>query len=285
MSTVLVGIDGSLRDDLVVAAAAHEAARRGGSLRIVHVTPFIVPVMGAVPVAPIDDSGYSEELLERARAHVADLGLTVDVTTESIAGRPENILQDLSAEVDLLVVGTGRKSAAGMFLFGTVSLSAAAHATCPVLVVGAPGPDPAVGRVVVGVDGSDHSQVAVSLAAAEAKARGAELVVHSSWYLEIVDGIVVTEPGSEKWQQVEATYRQMQERVVRAALGEDPDVPLRHVVAQGGAVDTLAAASAQADLVVVGNRGRGGFRGKLLGSVTLGLLKQAQCPVLVTRRR
>lgn len=281
---VVVGIDGSARDEVVVAVAAREAARRGQVLHIVHVTPFIVAAMGTVPIAPIDDTGYSQELLTRAREHVAGLGLNLTVTTDSIPGRPENVMYDLSEDAGLMVVGTGRKSATGMFLFGTVSLSTAAHAACPVLVVGDPGPETEVGRVVVGVDGSEHSRAAVALAAREARLRAAELVVHSSWYLEIVDGVVVTEPGSPKWLHVEGTYRAMQERIVNAVLGADHTLPVRHVITQGGAADTLVEASAEADLVVVGNRGRGGFRGKLLGSVTMGLIKRARCPVLVTRQ-
>lgn len=283
-SHVIVGIDGSVRDEPVLTTAAGEAARLGHALHIVHITPFMVAAMGTIPVAPIDDSGYSLDLLTRATEHVASLGLGIEVVTKSIAGRPENVLFDLSEDAALLVVGTGKKSAAGMFLFGTVSLSSVAHSACPVLVVGNPGPATPLGRVVVGVDGSDHSRAAVRLAAAQATARDAELVVHSSWYLEVIEGVVVTEPDSPRWAQVEGDYRAMQDRVIAAALGDEPGVRLRQVIVQGGAIDTLVKASSDADLVVVGNRGRGGFRSKLLGSVTMGLLRQSHCPVLVTRQ-
>lgn len=282
---VLVGVDGSDRDDFVIQIAAREAALRGWGLHIVHVTPFVIASMGNVPLAPIGDTEYSNELLAHATDVADRLGLGVHVTSESIPGRPENVIHDLSEEVGLLVTGTGRKSAAGMFFFGTVSLNAAAHGGCPVLVVGEAPRDPVAGRVMVAVDGSDHSRAALALAVGEARMRKAELVIHTAWSFEVIDGVVVTEPGSEKWLEVEANYRQMQDRMLAAVLGEGDDITVSHVIAQGGVVDTLVAASAGADLLVVGNRGRGGFRGKLLGSVTMGLLKRAQCPVLVTRAR
>ncbi|MET0315386.1 MAG: universal stress protein, partial [Rhodococcus fascians] len=62
-----------------------------------------------------------------------------------------------------------------------------------------------------------------------------------------------------------------------------PDVEVRRVVAQDRPVRVLAQLSEQASLIVVGNRGRGGFRGMLLGSTSYALIHTADCPVLVAR--
>lgn len=77
----------------------------------------------------------------------------------------------------------------------------------------------------------------------------------------------------------------------RAVLGEClagwaqkyPDVPVRRVVARDGPAHALLAEVAQARLVVVGTRGRGGFRGLLLGSVSHALLHRSPCQVAVVR--
>ncbi len=278
---VLVAVDGSSRDEHAVALATTEAALRGWPLDIVHVEDLPAPVpelYGWTPAQTV------EHLLAAAKACAERTDPEVPVAVTASVGRPENVLEELSRSTGLLVVGSGRKVGTAQFLLGTVSLNVAAHAACPVLVVGEPLSPVPRGQVVVGVDGSQHSVPAVRVAAQEALLRDAELVVHSSWYLEFVDGAVVTEPDSPRWRQVEERHRAMQADVLAEALGSAGERPrLTTEVVHGAATNTLVEASASADVVVVGNRGRGGFLGKLLGSVTMRLLQQSHCPVLVTR--
>ncbi|MGB8380050.1 MAG: universal stress protein [Dermatophilaceae bacterium] len=281
---VVVGVDGSSRDEPTVELAARESALRSWPLLVVHVDESPLPVLDVLAWTPVEAESTAGGLFESARAIAARTDPGVPVRAAAHVGRPENVLRELSTSAGLIVVGTGRKVAAAQFLYGTVSLNIAAHAACPVLVVGEPAAPMPRGRVVVGVDGSRHSRAALRAAAEEAQLRNAELLVHTSWLVEVVEGFVVTEPGSERWRQVEEHHRSVQEQAVADALGETREgLRITHEIVNGPSVDTLVSASKDADLLVVGNRGRGGFLGKLLGSVTMGLLQRSHCPVLVTR--
>ena len=281
---VVVGVDGSSRDEDAVALAAREAALRGWPLHAVFVEEFAPSILDVLAWTPVEQDNGAGALLQNAMDTAARADPDVTVTASAYVGRPENVLQELSRSAGLIVIGTGRKVAAAQFLYGTVSLNVAAHAECPVLVIGEPASPTPRGRLVVGVDGSQHSAGAVRAAAAEARLRDAELVVHTSWLVEVVEGLVVTEPGSQHWRQVEERLRLMQEQVVAEALGKTREgLRITHEIVNAPSVDGLVTASNEADVVVVGNRGRGGFLGKLLGSVTMGLLQRCHCPVLVTR--
>lgn len=70
---------------------------------------------------------------------------------------------------------------------------------------------------------------------------------------------------------------------IAAVLGPSPDVPLERHVKQGRAAQVILEAAKDADLVVVGSRGRDGFAGLLLGSVSSQVAQHCQCPVTVVR--
>jgi nucleotide-binding universal stress UspA family protein len=167
-------------------------------------------------------------------------------------------------------------------LLGTTSLDTAMHAACPVVVVGEEPGD--VSRpVVVGVDGSDHSLRAAAVAGDEASRRGVGLVVVTTWWLEVVDGIVVTEEGSPEWQRVEARYRAMVDQALAPVRQQHPDLPIDVDVRNGRPLDALLERSREAGLVVVGSRGRGGFAGMALGSVSHKVLQRSLVPVAIVR--
>lgn len=73
--------------------------------------------------------------------------------------------------------------------------------------------------------------------------------------------------------------------LLAGAGAAEPDVVVHHRVVRGNPVTVLVEASRDADLLVVGSRGRGGFRGLLLGSVSRAVLHHAGCPVAVVRGR
>ncbi|MGV1007265.1 MAG: universal stress protein [Dermatophilaceae bacterium] len=280
---VVVGVDGSSRDTAAVLLAAREASARRLPLRVVHVQEFAPPVLDVLAWTPQQDQSPAYTVLRTTTETAAGAEPALTVTAAVLAGRPENVLHRLSRSARLIVVGTGRRTGAAQFRYGTVSLNVAAHAECPVLVIGEPAPTTPRGRVVVGVDGSRHSVGAVRAAAEQARLHDAELVVHTSWSVEVVDGLVVTEPGSAHWREVEQRLRHLQQQVVVEALPDADGPPISYEIVKDTPLGGLVAASEDADCVVVGSRGRGGFLGKLLGSVTMGLLQHCPCPVLVTR--
>ena len=137
--------------------------------------------------------------------------------------------------------------------------------------------------ILVGVDGSPPSRKALTWAAAEAADHGAELVVLTVWHPTLLppmgSGGVPPSPVPDPRQR--ATEDLLM--VIKAELGEDPPVLVQPRAEQGHAAEVLIEQSADADLLVVGTRGRGGFKGLVLGSVSQHVAAYAKCPVTVVR--
>jgi len=135
-------------------------------------------------------------------------------------------------------------------------------------------------RIVVGVDGSKESQRALDWAVDEARLRDATLHVVHAWHIPQPDPYLPVVLGPEVF---ESSARTLLREAV-AGLEADPEAPV--VEAQlvcGSAVQALLQAAADADLLVVGSHGRGGFAGMLLGSVSQHLIHHATGPVVVVR--
>lgn len=139
------------------------------------------------------------------------------------------------------------------------------------------------GRIVVGFDGSDASQAAVRWAAAEARARGRGVtIVHALLPPVTTGGLGVgLPPNLDVIEDMEAAARREVEQVADGlrAVGLEAD----GVVRIGAPSSVMLEASEDADMVVIGSRGRGGFAGLLLGSVGAQVAAHSGCPVVVTR--
>lgn len=135
--------------------------------------------------------------------------------------------------------------------------------------------------VVVGVDGSDGSSAALRWAAAEARLRGATLMVVQAWHIPSIGyGTYAAVPtdGFEGWGKQAAADLDEQ---VSKVLGPEPEVTVVKEVVEGPAARVILDAADRAELVVVGSRGRGGFSGLLLGSVSAHVAHHAHCPVTI----
>jgi nucleotide-binding universal stress UspA family protein len=168
-------------------------------------------------------------------------------------------------------------------LIGSVAVDLAAHASCPVVVVRGPEPDYTAPRpepVVVGVDGSPTSEAAVAFAFEAAALQNVPLVAVHVWHDLLVDP---TMAPLLDWDVVESDEREVLAERLAGWTAKYPDVPVRRLVACDRPGRALVDESGRAQLVVVGSRGRGGFRGMLLGSVSQALLHHAHCPVAVVR--
>lgn len=148
--------------------------------------------------------------------------------------------------------------------------------------------------VVVGVDGSPGSAAALRAALEEARLRKAVLeVVHvwamplslgapSPFLLELPAG---APPAEDLVAKVERRARRILDDAIAGALGgEEAGVEIEPTLVEGRAAQALLAAAKDADLLVVGARGHGGFRGLLLGSVSEQVAHHARCPVLIVPR-
>jgi nucleotide-binding universal stress UspA family protein len=139
-------------------------------------------------------------------------------------------------------------------------------------------------RVVVGVDGSAGSRLALQAAVEQALEHDATLTVLTTWSQPVTAGA----PGYASYDWISETdlssvAKQEQADVLAGVLGAEPAVRLDQQVLEGHPAQRLVEASEGADLLVVGSRGHGGFVGMLLGSVSQHVAAHASCPVLVVR--
>ena len=140
-------------------------------------------------------------------------------------------------------------------------------------------------RVVVGSDGSPGSIRALAWAGNEAREHGAKLHVVTAYTVPAPP--LAVGYGAPPWRE-EDEWREdaaaILHQTLREALGEDPGVEIAAEVVAGSPAKALIDASEQADLLVVGTRGHGGFAGMLLGSVSQHLAAHAACTVAVVVR-
>ncbi len=144
------------------------------------------------------------------------------------------------------------------------------------------------GKIVVGIDGSEHAAAALRWAVEEAALREATVeAVHAWSYVPVTtpaDSGLVPMAWTESADVLEATQHAA-ERIaseqVRDVLGDDHGVTVSLV--QGDATDALITAAEGADLLVVGNRGRGALKEALLGSTSGRIADHAPCPVVIVR--
>jgi nucleotide-binding universal stress UspA family protein len=135
--------------------------------------------------------------------------------------------------------------------------------------------------ILVGVDGSPGSRTALTWAAGEAADHQADLVVLSVWEAALPPPVGSVPQSGVADTSGLATDNLLQ--VIKEVLGEDPQVLVQPRIKPGNAAEVLIEESSDADLLVVGTRGRGGFAGLVLGSVSQHVAAYAKCPVAVIR--
>jgi nucleotide-binding universal stress UspA family protein len=132
--------------------------------------------------------------------------------------------------------------------------------------------------VIVGVDGSNPARAALRWAAAFAHTMRARLDVITVWHTPTT----FAGPGYiPAVADLSVEYEKLLNEVVDDVFGSDRPASMTLHVREGNAAHVLIEASKDAELVVVGSRGHGGFAGLLLGSVSAKLAEHAACPVLI----
>ncbi|MGA8462442.1 MAG: universal stress protein, partial [Streptosporangiaceae bacterium] len=133
--------------------------------------------------------------------------------------------------------------------------------------------------IVVGVDGSEHSNAALRWALAEAEVHSDGMVTAVlSWQVPFLSF-----PGAFDRDELENAYKNFLIETV-SAIAPKPAVPLETLVAEGDPTESMIEASKDANLLVLGIRGRSPFAGLLLGSVSQGAAATAHCPVVLVKR-
>jgi len=273
---IVVGYDGSANAEQAVAWAAKEAQARGCALTVCLTQERPYPPYPALPVdtAELGDAALSrcQEALARGLRVARDL-IGADAVRPLVEiGSPAAILCTCAASAEMTVLGCrGRDGLPGQPL-GSVSLKVAAHAPGRVVVVRGhwrPVPGQPPWPVVVGCDGSPGSQAAVNFAFEEAALRETCVVAVCA----LADGLGLLGGAGRIRTDFDQIMSQQQK--------EYPEVAVNQQLREGTARTALLQAAHEAQLLVLGARGRGGIPGMPLGSASLSLLSHAACPVAI----
>jgi nucleotide-binding universal stress UspA family protein len=138
-------------------------------------------------------------------------------------------------------------------------------------------------KIVVGIDGSPAATAALEWAIGEARLRGARLLVVQAWGVPVL--AYATPYGAGPTVELVDSERKAAAAALDAVVErvDTEGVDVRRAVVEGSAAQSLLEAAEDADLLVVGSRGHGGFAGLLLGSVSQQCAQHALCPVVIVR--
>ncbi|MBK7019867.1 MAG: universal stress protein [Candidatus Microthrix sp.] len=285
MSRVVVGVDASSMPTAALREALSEAHLRGSVLKVVSVWSYpplsaeerLLTTASAVEAETIERVGETVDRL-RHEGHNSELTIKVDVRQ----GAPGKVLIDLAVGCELLVVGRRDRSRLRHLVLGSVADQCVRHSPVPVMVVPSDWERPDRSgdvTLAVGMDFSDSANEALRWTLGEAERRNAAVRVVHSWEEPMLVGgdLMMAMPPSA------ALEHDAEERMDRfmSALDVPDGVSVTGSVRRGPPAQVLLEAAEDADMVVVGSRGLGGFAGLLLGSVARRVTHLAPCPVVV----
>jgi len=243
---IVVGYDGSAASSNAVDWAALEASARGWPLWM---------------IASVHEShGYPHAVHTIADRIGDNLGISVETTDRA----PTEPLTAGVTEHDLLVLGPTSPHSPSPSLQRSVAPTASRRSPCPVVMVRGSFTR-RIQRIVLGVDGSSAAQSAIEWACAEAMTHDAEVLVAH-----------VGEPDSRAGSDrvLDDAFDDCRQRIGSRAV---------ELSAEGSPGSLLLGLTRHRDLVVVGSRGRSGFKTALFGSVATGLADHSFCPVVITQ--
>lgn len=282
---VVVGVDGSESALAATRWAAAEAQRRGAPLRLVTVYEWTRDVVVGHPAL---GERFREDLQAAAERRMGDAVSAArevspgrPIASATVNGSPIGALTEEANYAQLVVLGSRGLGGLGGLLLGSVAVALAARAACPVVVVrGTDRADDRTVPVVVGVDHQPAGDAAIEFAFDAAAARGAPLVAVHAWADVVYDPQVVALTDRAAIQEHERTALT---RRLSVWAEKYPAVALSQVVFPDSPSRALVAWSKDAQLLVVGSRGRGNLAGLVLGSVSHSVLQHSRCPVVVAR--
>lgn len=278
----VVGIDGSA--DAGKALQWAIGAARDRSVRLRAVAAWQYPSIGMLPVEggplPAAMEGW-REAIEREAGDLVELAAAetqADIETVTVNGSPARVLLAELDTADLAVVGCRGRGGFKRLLLGSVSHQVATHARRPVIIVPRTYEPGELEHVVIGVDGSANSfhalRWALDFAPATAQLTAVGVWDHPTFGSESVD--------ANTWnalrEQAEAAFTDAVERFEQEAATPGR---FQRAFESGHPGQVLVRSAADADLIVVGERGHHGFMGAVLGSVTTWVIHDLPCPAAV----
>ena len=292
MLQIVVGIDDSPASDRALDRALLEAEQTGRSLRLVH-SWFPAVVLGAPPGVCVDP--VSRERLAHHAQDVVDQMLAkglsrrtstrpVTVRGETRVGDPGRQLTEASADAALVVLGGKGHGGVVSGAIGSATNYVVQHVDCPVMVVPAEGPPAGRFRhVVVGVDSSACSRTALAWALDAAQRSDCSLLALHCW--TSYDRLHTALPGPHETagQRVHGqAARWLGQQLEQLVPPASADRVYSSVTSEQAAVGLLDCVGPE-DLLVVGNRGRGGVTSLLLGPTATCCVEHARSTVVVVR--
>lgn len=278
---IVVGVDASTSAHEAAEWAAREATLRGRGLTLVSAV-LPATTVGGLGIPPALDylDAIRADAHERLEALAKELP-SDDVRTSVQIATPGGLLIEASTSAHLIVVGSRGTGGFAGLLLGSVGSQVAAGAHCPV-VVWRGNPRREASSIVVGIDGSAHSEAALGAAFDMASFHGWELVAVHAWDIPAYDLIEIPQgavplPIAE----VAEDEVRLSSEVLSGFRANFPDVTVREHLVRGPASQALLDDASQAAMIAVGTRGRGQFLGAVLGSVSNSVLHKAEIPVLV----
>jgi nucleotide-binding universal stress UspA family protein len=282
--SVVVGVDGSPSSDCALRWAVAEAQRTGRPLHVVHALETEVVITDKQQLGTKETPARHDPVLTAAIALVRTMAAQQPIAAHSVTGFAATTLIEASKIAETVVVGSHGRSAVPSALLGSVSQEVAINSSSAVVVVRVNGTQSTgPGHVVVGVDGSEASQPALAYGFAYADSTRSTLTAVHTWWWEPLEGVSLGEPWIGDWTEIANQEAALVSEILGGYSEKYPDVRVRRHVVRGDPVVELLEQSRDASLLVVGSRGRGGFIGLLLGSVSRRVLKRATCPVAVVR--
>jgi nucleotide-binding universal stress UspA family protein len=280
---IVVGVDGTEPSLRAVDWAAGEAALRGAPLRLVYASlweRYEGALLAQELGKPLEEV-LARDVVGTAEQRAQGRQPSVKITTDVLPEEPERGLVRASSAALAVVLGCRGRSGVAEALLGSVSLTVAAHAHCPVIVLRGSHDNQArsgiQGRIALGVGDRPSGSAAVRFAIEEASLRGVHLEAVRAWRRP---AHATTGHLSLAGEQTHPE-RQRAVALLEEALRDAPaDLKVDRRTVEGHARDVLVAVSYEADLLVVA-RHRHGHLGLPLGRVAHGVLHRTACPVAV----
>ena len=284
---IVVGVDESPAAKVAVQWAAREAELRKIPLTLVHAASPEVATWPDVRLPAglarwhqdhgrrlVDDA---LKVVEEATQH----GGPAEVHTEILSSAAVPTLVDLSKDAEMVVTGCRGSGRWPGRLMGSVSSGLLRYAHCPVAIIHDEDPlmpHPSKAPVLVGIDGSSASELATAIAFDEASRRDAGLIAVHAW-----SDVDVSEWPGIDWPATQSMAEEVLAERLAGWQEQYPDVQVSRTVVRDEPARQLVQRSEDAQLVIVGSRGRGGFAGMLVGSVGETVAQMTRMPVIVAR--
>jgi nucleotide-binding universal stress UspA family protein len=292
---VVVGVGWSAESRAAVDYAVDLASRKSIPLRLVHAVEAenvaAWSTIGWTPDLNVARGDAARQLVADTAADVQSAHPDLEIQTAIAEGSCNAVLVHESQHAHTVVVGSRRSSGLASLLLGSTTLDIGLRAACPLIAVphlpddaddadGTAAGRPARRGVVVGVNGSPHSQHTLGYAFAQAAELGEPVVVVHTWTEPPVADPSMATPMAYAGGTCEEDERQVLEHCLTGWQERYPDVRLERCVQHSRPVAELVARSANARLLVIGSHGAGAFR-SLLASVCRGVLHSARVPVAI----